>query len=86
MMAFGGPTVAQLYLMAKLMNPPGRIVDVTSFVGTNNVSRNWRKVDGNRCYASAPVQCVMAEIPLLGTDRLHDTHECLETTSFCAET
>ena len=47
MMAFGGPTVAQLYLMAKLMNPPGRIVDVTSFVGTNNVSRNRRKVDGN---------------------------------------
>ena len=37
-MPFGGATIAQLYRMVKLMNP-GRIPDVMSLVGTNNISR-----------------------------------------------
>ena len=37
-MPFGGATIAQLYRMVKLMNP-GRIPNVMSLVGTNNISR-----------------------------------------------
>ena len=37
-MAFGGATIAQLYLMVDLMNP-GRIPNVMILVGTNDISR-----------------------------------------------
>ena len=37
-MPFGGATIAQLYRMVELMNP-GRIPNVMSLVGTNNISR-----------------------------------------------
>ena len=38
-MAFGGATIAQLFLMVELMNP-GRIPNVMILVGTNNISRS----------------------------------------------
>ena len=53
-MAFGGPTVAQLYRMVELMNP-GRIVDIMILMGTNNASKSSDAENSLRVNAGVPV-------------------------------
>ena len=87
--ASGGATAAQLYRMGELMNP-GLIVDLTVIIDTYNVSRSseWLVCLSASLpiYASVPIFCGMAEISVLGTDRLHNPHESRDTTSSCEET
>ena len=71
-MAFGGPTVAQLYRMVELMNP-GRIVDIMILMGTNNASKSSDAENSLRVNAGVPVYHSVAKISACGTDRLHHT-------------
>ena len=57
-MAFVGPTVAQLHRMVELINP-GRNVDVIILIGPNNVSRSS---ESEECQWEETLACLLTAV------------------------